>query len=193
MQSKSDKTAISCIILAGGRGKRFNQEDKGLLILDDKPLIEHILGCIKPQVDDIVISANRNIEAYERYVPRVMPDLYDDFQGPLTGIATCLPECQHEWILVIPCDMPKLPGNLVEKLNETDSGKLIVAKAGDHRQLVFLMHRSLKHNLDDYLQHGHQQAMAWIALQQPEVVTFESKAGEFININKPEELASIPG
>lgn len=184
------KQAVSCIILAGGEGKRFNREDKGLVTFKDKPLIEHIINRITPQVDDIVISANRNINEYKKYSQKVIGDKAGGFQGPLTGITTCIPECNHEWILVIPCDIPVLPDNLVEQLSNTSS-KLIVAKAHEQRQLVFLMHASLKYNLDDFLQQGHQKAMSWIELQKPEVVVFEDEAAMFSNINTPDELNSL--
>ena len=186
-----NKTAISCIILAGGEARRFNREDKGLVVFNNKPLIEHVFDRINPQVDDIVISANRNVDLYKKYSAKVTQDKTDDFQGPLSGIAACLPECDHEWILVLPCDIPLLPDSLVEKLSSTDNRRLIVAKANEQRQLIFLMHASLKTSLDEYLEQGHQKAMSWIDLQSPEIVTFDSKDSTFLNINTPEELNAL--
>ena len=58
---------FSCIILAGGEGKRADGMDKGLITYNDKPLIEHVIDAVSFQVDDIVISANRNIENYQKY------------------------------------------------------------------------------------------------------------------------------
>ena len=186
-----NKTAISCIILAGGEARRFNREDKGLVVFNNKPLIEHVYDQIYPQVDDIIISANRNVDLYKKYSTKVVKDVTDDFQGPLSGIAACLPECDHEWVLVLPCDVPLLPDNLVEKLSSTDNKQLIVAKAHEQRQLIFLMHASLKSNLDDYLSQGHQKAMSWIDLQSPEIVEFDYKDSTFLNINTPEELNAL--
>ena len=184
-------TPISCIILAGGRGKRFDNKDKGLIQLNGKPLIEHVIGCIAPQVDDIVISANRNIDDYKKYTDTVIADTDDDFQGPLTGISSCLPTCKHEWILVLPCDTPFLPSNLAERLNAITTTKLIVAKARERRQLVFLMHKSLNENLEKYLQQGHKKVMTWIELQKPAIVEFENDASDFLNINTQETLNSL--
>ena len=186
-----NKTAISCIILAGGEARRFNREDKGLVIFNNKPLIEHVCDQITSQVDDIVISANRNIDLYKKYSAKVVKDVTDDFQGPLSGIAACLPECEHEWILVLPCDIPLLPDNLVEKLSSTDNKRLIVAKGHEQRQLIFLMHASLKMSLDEYLEQGFQKAMSWIDLQSPDIVTFDNKGSTFLNINTPEELDAL--
>jgi len=182
---------VSCIILAGGEGKRFNCEDKGLVTLKGKPLIEHIIDRINPQVDDIVISANRNTDYYKKYSDKVIEDKTANFQGPLSGIAACIPECKHQWILVLPCDIPLLPDDLVKKLAVSDNSKLIVAKAHEHRQLVFLMHVSLKKSLDDFLHQGHHKAMSWIELQNPAVVMFEGEVGAFLNINTLEELKQL--
>lgn len=182
---------VSCIILAGGEGRRFDRKDKGLISLNNKPLIEHIIGCIRPQVDDIVISANRNIDHYKKYADKVIEDIDVGFNGPLSGIVACTDECDHEWILVVPCDIPQLPDDLVKKLCGTDNSQLIVAESNERRQLVFLMHRSLKENLNDFLKQGHKKAMSWIELQTPKVVTFENNDGEFLNINTPDKLTLI--
>ena len=182
---------VSCIILAGGEGKRFNCKDKGLVELNGKPLIGHAIEAIAPQVDDIVISANRNIDEYSKYTNKVIKDATGDFQGPLRGIITCLPECKHEWILVVPCDIPLLPKDLVQRLFDANNSKLIVAKAHERRQLVFLMHASLKNDLGEFVKQGHNKAMTWIELQNPSVVIFKNERGSFTNLNTPEDLGSI--
>jgi molybdopterin-guanine dinucleotide biosynthesis protein A len=182
---------VSCIILSGGKGKRFNRKDKGLVMFNNKSFIEHIIERINPQVDDVVISANRHVDKYKSFAKKVVEDITNDFQGPLAGVAACIPECKHEWILVIPCDIPLLPDDLVGKLIAKNNNKLIVAKANEQRQLVFLMHASLKENLDEFLHQGHHKAMSWIELQNPTVVMFEGEAGAFLNINTPEELEQL--
>lgn len=182
---------ISCIILAGGEGKRFDHKDKGLIKLNQKPMIEHITDRIKDQVDDIVISANRNIDSYKQFSNKVIKDKNNNFFGPLAGVLSCIPECKHEWILVTPCDTPLLPDNLVNRLNKTDDYKLVVAKSQQQRQLIFLMHKSLKENLNEFLLQGHQKAMSWIELQNPKVITFSTADNTFINVNTQSELESL--
>ena len=182
--------SISCIILAGGEGKRFNNADKGLVDYNNKPFIEHVIEHISAQVDDIVISANRNIDNYKKFSSKVICDTTHDYQGPLAGIASCIPHCEHENILVLPCDIPLLPDNLIAKL-VSSKNKLAVAKAHEQRQLVFLMHTSLQNSLNDFLQQGHHKAMSWIELQNPSVVSFECESVAFTNINTPEDLANL--
>ena len=70
----NDSTSLSCIILAGGRGSRVGGADKGLLPYEGRPLIEHVIESVAPQVDDIIISTNRNIVQYRRYSNMVITD-----------------------------------------------------------------------------------------------------------------------
>ena len=58
--------SISAVILAGGRGQRMGGVDKGLVSWQKKPLIEYAIAAIEPQVDQLILSCNRNIEAYTR-------------------------------------------------------------------------------------------------------------------------------
>ena len=69
-----DTTTIkySCIVLAGGEGKRVNGRDKGLIDYKNKPLIQHVLDTVAPQVDEIILSANRNVDAYKSYGYKVV-------------------------------------------------------------------------------------------------------------------------
>ncbi|MEW8383867.1 MAG: NTP transferase domain-containing protein, partial [Candidatus Thiodiazotropha taylori] len=54
MNDRSDYTAV---ILAGGRGSRMGGNDKGLILFDGKPLIEHVINTIAPQVGRLLINA----------------------------------------------------------------------------------------------------------------------------------------
>lgn len=191
MADSSDRPKISCIILAGGKGRRFDHKDKGLIKYDNRPMIEHVIDSIRYQVDDIVISANRNTDIYRRHSDKVYKDDDETFSGPLSGIARCIDECEHDWILVLPCDIPVLPCDLTRRLEASDEDRLVIANAEQRRQLVFLMHRSLKQNLDEFLASGQQRVMAWIEQQNPREVTFDPAAQEFLNINSAEDLAAL--
>ena len=83
---KIDDDNISCIILAGGEGKRVGGLDKGLVSYKNRPLIEHVIHTLQNQVDDIIISAIRNIKKYNQYTATVFNDSASDYRGPLAGI-----------------------------------------------------------------------------------------------------------
>jgi molybdopterin-guanine dinucleotide biosynthesis protein A len=154
--------SISCIILAGGEAKRFNREDKGLIDLNEKPLIAHVIA-----------------------------DQLENFQGPLAGIAAALPYCKHKRVLVVPCDIPLLPNDLVEKLATDNANSLHIVKSGDRLQLVFLMHQDLLPSLNNYLEQGHQKVMDWVDMQNPAIIEFDDAANAFANLNTFNELKQL--
>ncbi len=182
---KADRK-ISCIILAGGRGKRVGGVDKGLLEYKDKPLIEHVINIIAPQVDEIVISANRNAVRYRHYAEKVISDESDNFLGPLAGIDAALPHCDHDWILVVACDTPFLPDDIIDKfLHKQTDNKLYIAESDNNLQLVLLLHRTLHDSIKHSLQEGQLRLMQWARSQQPEPVIFQDDmAFKNFNYNK---------
>jgi molybdenum cofactor guanylyltransferase len=176
---------FSCIILSGGEGKRAGGLDKGLIVYNNLPLVEHVINTVKPQVDDIVISANRHITEYQQYGYKVISDLTQGFQGPLAGIAAALPYCQHERVLVVACDMPNLPLNLVERLAcHLDEQSLAVASVGNHHQLAMLMNQNLIDSLEQQLQQNQLKLIRWIESQPHAIVPFDDTADAFLNLNK---------
>src|SRR5690554_286709 len=78
------------LILAGGQARRMGNVDKGLQKLSNRPLIEWVLEALQPQVTELMINANRNLEDYHRYGYPVLSDQLSGYHGPLAGIATGL-------------------------------------------------------------------------------------------------------
>ncbi len=103
---------FSAIILAGGKGRRVNGQDKGLIEYNNKTLIKHVIDAVTPLSHEIVISANRNIAAYEDYGYPVITDADDDYRGPLAGIAAALQHCSNNYVFITPCDMPLLTSDV---------------------------------------------------------------------------------
>ena len=68
------KTEITGVILAGGKARRMGGGDKGLVDLCGKPLVEHALAALSPQVNAIIINANRNQDRYAVYGYPVVAD-----------------------------------------------------------------------------------------------------------------------
>ncbi|MGD2053808.1 MAG: molybdenum cofactor guanylyltransferase MobA [Gammaproteobacteria bacterium] len=179
---------ISCVILAGGKGRRMGGADKGLAQFKGRQLITHVIESIATQVDDIVISANRNLDQYNELGYAVYADHTDNFDGPLAGIASALPHCKHDWVLVIPCDMPSLPENLVASMAKAASStRLVVINAGGKHQLVFLLHRDLLDSIKRYLGCNQHSVMQWVASVEHQNLDMTINNG-FLNINKPEQL-----
>ncbi|MGD8577145.1 MAG: NTP transferase domain-containing protein, partial [Thiohalophilus sp.] len=76
------------VILAGGLARRMGGHDKGLLEVNGRPMVLHIRDQLKPQVDQLLINANRNQQTYSALTGcPVISDQVGDFAGPLAGMA----------------------------------------------------------------------------------------------------------
>ena len=182
---------ITAVILAGGRARRMQGRDKGLIELSGKPLIQYVIDTIKPQVNEIVISANRNIERYKHFGYQVLSDVQQDFPGPLAGIAAAFQQCKTEHLLVVPCDTPFLPthlaSTLLAQLKQNNVDACIVNDGNRLQPLVALLSSSLKPQLNESIQAGHLKVERWM-LEQTHCIACFSTQNEFININNEDEL-----
>ena len=181
---------ISGIVLAGGLGRRMGGVDKGLQPLHGKAMIEHVLARLAPQVGEIFINANQNLERYGAFGHRVVSDRVGGFAGPLAGLHAGLAAISHPLAVTVPCDSPFLPADLVARLSaHIGTNDLAVAKTGDQPHPVFaLVRQSVAANLEAFLAGGGRKIDAWYASLQVVEVSFDDEAAAFRNINTLEEL-----
>lgn len=108
------RLSIGGYVLAGGRSSRMGR-DKALLELAGKPLVQHAVIKLSRITDDVsILSARPELAAFAPLVP----DLREG-GGPLGGIEAALAHTRHDWILVLPVDMPFLPTFLLELWNSS--------------------------------------------------------------------------
>ncbi len=185
---------IAGCVLAGGRGSRFGGADKGLLDFDGRPLVVHVIARLAPQVDEVLISANRNAPAYAELGRRIVSDTLGDFAGPLAGMAAALRVTAAPLLMVAPCDSPFLPENLVSCLHAAlvEAGaKLATVRTGSWLQPTFaLLDRELLPDLEIYLRSGGRKIDAWYARHACAEVDFGADCAAFTNINSAPELAA---
>ena len=188
--------AVTGVILAGGQGRRMGTVDKGLQQLRGKPMVEHVLERLAPQVDALIINANQNPEAYatlgEPFGARIVPDRLGGFAGPLAGLQAGLFAASTPLVVSVPCDSPFLPEDLVTRLRKglEDAGaELAVAKTGDQAHPVFALARTdVRENLNAFLASGGRKIDAWYAALRFVEVQFADEAAAFENINTTDEL-----
>jgi molybdopterin-guanine dinucleotide biosynthesis protein A len=187
---------ITGLILAGGRAQRMGGIDKGLIPFLGKPLIESAIAKLQPQVETIIINANRNITKYASYGYPVIMDEEPDFSGPLAGFSVALKHCKTPYLLTGPCDSPLLPSNLAQLLiAEMVRGdfELVYAssKEADGKiwaQPVFcLMRSNVQASLSAFLMKGDLKIDRWFKELRSGTVIFEDSQA-FANVNTPEEL-----
>jgi len=181
---------VSGIVLAGGLGRRMGGVDKGLQLLHGRPMIEHVLDRLRPQVGEIVINANQNLERYRAFGHRVVSDAIGGFAGPLAGLHAGLQAITCPFAVTVPCDSPFLPADLVARLQQQlGANDLAVAKTGDQAHPVFaLVRQSVAGNLETFLASGGRKIDAWYAALKVIEVSFDDEADAFRNINTREEL-----
>ena len=178
------------LVLAGGQGRRMGGVDKGLQALRGKPMVAWVIERLAPQVDEIIINANQNVEAYRRFGHPVVSDEIAGFAGPLAGLHAGLKRAKHPLVATAPCDSPFLPEDLVSRLIQSLQGNdVAVAKTGDQPHPVFcVLKKDLAENLEAFLAGGGRKIDAWYAPLRVVEVLFDDEADAFRNINTLEEL-----
>lgn len=197
---------ITGLVLAGGRGSRMDGADKGLQDFRGRPLAQHALARLAPQVGTCMVSANRHLDRYAALGVPVWPDADADFAGPLAGMLSGLRHCQTPYLLTVPCDAPFFPLDLAVRLGErllAEDAELAMAVAPDaeataeatapvlRRQPVFcLLKASLRDSLAAFLRADGRKVGAWAAQHRLAEVVFDQTgaAQAFLNLNTAQEL-----
>jgi len=132
------------VVLAGGLARRMGGGDKGLLELGGRPILDHVVERLKPQVRLSVINANGDPARFARWGLPVAADVLDDNPGPLAGVLTGmdwtvanLPGLQ--WIVTVPTDAPFLPRDLVARMLAAvaaEGAEMACATSGGQRHPV---------------------------------------------------------
>lgn len=164
--------------------------EKGLIDFCGRPLITHVIDIVRPQTAHVLISANRCLDAYAALGARSVPDRWPNFQGPLAGIASTLAEVTTPYLLIVPCDTPFLPRDMVARLStglvENDVNAAVAHDATRMQPLCALMRSDLATDLNAYVEAGGAKAARWWVEQRAVQVEF-SDPSAFVNINTPEE------
>jgi molybdopterin-guanine dinucleotide biosynthesis protein A len=207
MQDTISPEKITGLILAGGRGSRMGGVDKGLQNFNGIPLALHALMRLGPQVETVMVNANRNLSAYESFGASVWPDASADFAGPLSGFLVGLERAETPYLLTVPCDTPRLPLDLAERLATAlvrADADIAMAAAPEVKpdgstevraQPVFcLLKIELSESLVAFTHGGGRKIDAWTALHKTVLVPFDTPADDplaFANVNTLTELQAL--
>jgi molybdenum cofactor guanylyltransferase len=198
---------ITGIILAGGRGTRMGGVDKGLQNFNGMPLALQALMRLSPQVADVMVNANRNLSAYESFGAAVWPDASSDFAGPLSGFLVGLERCETPYLVTVPCDCPRFPLDLVERLSnalqeaQADIAMVSALETQDdgsqslRTQPVFcLLRADLLESLVKFTHGGGKKIDAWTSQHKTVEVPFDKPTDDpraFFNVNTLQELQAL--
>lgn len=189
-------------ILAGGMGSRFGGKDKGLIPWQQETLVKPIVDCLRPHVNHLYISCNRNLDTYRQYCDGVIADESQDFLGPLAGLLALLEASSADYMIISPCDTPLLPQVFVPRMRErlqqhlqaSDNAGAVpigVENGERHHPLHLLLPTSLKHSIRATLAAGDRKMMRWLFQHQPVWVDFSDEALGFANVNDPQAMEEL--
>lgn len=188
------RTDITGVVFAGGQGRRMGGVDKGLVELDGRALVAHVIERLAPQVGELVINANQNRDRYAAFGYPVVADVIPDFAGPLAGLHAAMAAATTPYVVTSPCDSPFLPADLVARLALALAATpldLAVARTFDQPHPVFsLVRTDVRPHLEAFLRGGGRKIDAWYATLRVADVRFDDEADAFRNINTAAELAA---
>lgn len=187
---------VAGVILAGGLARRFGGGDKGLRDLAGRPMLDHVIERVSPQVAGLMINAGGEAARFASYGLPVVADVLEGAQGPLAGILTGLEWAAGEgleWLVSLPSDAPFLPCDLVDRLAaEIQAGAdIAVARSAGRRHPVIAiwpvrLAADLRRAMID---EDMRKIDRWTPRFDTRHVDFESEPVDpFFNVNSPEDL-----
>lgn len=191
-------TEVTGVVLAGGLGRRMSPDgngvNKAMIAFRGRPLIEHVIGRIRPQVASVIINGDPEEPCWRSFSVSVIPDCIPDRPGPLAGIHAGLLAIQTPWLLCVPCDTPLLPPDLVSRLLQAqahaDADRVSVRCGAQAHPVIALLHRSLAAELEQYLAAGGRRIETWLSQGRWVEARFDDEEA-FVNLNTAHELRRL--
>jgi molybdenum cofactor guanylyltransferase len=166
--------------------------DKGLQLFRGEPLVSWSVRRLAPQVGEILLSTNQNLDAYAGFGLRIVPDRIGNRAGPLAGLHSGLATAAAEMLAMVPCDCPFFPHDLVVRLlnplRDRDVDLSYVRTAARMHPVFCVARRRLQPDLEAYLEAGGRKVETWFSTLNAVSVDFSDEADAFLNLNTLEDL-----
>lgn len=192
------RASIAGVILAGGQSRRMGGVSKAFQLLGDRPMVEHVVERLRPQVDCMLLSVGSAAREFENFPIRQVTDLVRSHRGPLAGLYSAMHRLAEEgydgWVLLVPCDAPFLPPDLGQRLlDAAQHQQLPIAAAsyeGEPQPTFSLWHSRLLNDLRTAVLDKGQGGMRQVLRDRPhaEVVYATAPVPPFFNVNTTAQL-----
>ena len=193
------ESGVGGIVLAGGLARRMGGGDKGLLELAGRPILDHVLARLAPQVRFVALNVNGDASRFARWGLPTAPDTLPGNHGPLAGILAGLDWMVANapglsWVATVPTDAPFLPRNLVARMLakvEASGAEMACAVSGGRRHPVaglwpIRLRNDLRHAL---IEDGVRKIDAWTARYRLVETDFGGATPDpFFNVNEEADL-----
>lgn len=200
---------LAGVLLAGGLSRRMGGGDKGLLLLDGRPLIQYAASRLRPQVGAMALNANGDPSRFALLGAPVIADATADFPGPLAGVQAALrwieAEASHpRAVVTVPADSPFIPSDLVERLSAALAGApearvAVAASRGRRHHVIGLWRPEAAETIAAALACGERRAetmvdrLGAVTVPFPDLDAGGRSLDPFFNVNTPEDLAAAAG
>jgi molybdopterin-guanine dinucleotide biosynthesis protein A len=184
---------VSGIILAGGASARLGQ-DKALVEVAGRPLVERVVEVLRPLADEIVLVT----PSPERLVWLGLPAVDDIYPGigTLGGLHAGLKAIANPYGLVVGCDMPFLNRDLLAyMISRAVGAEVVMPRVGRfYEPLHAIYARSVLPVLEQRILDGQRrirQACAGLRTRyigEDEIAAYDPDHLSFFNVNTPEDL-----
>ncbi|MBZ9728377.1 molybdenum cofactor guanylyltransferase [Salegentibacter sp. JZCK2] len=114
---------MEAFVLAGGKSSRMGR-DKGLVRLNEQPMILHVLKEL--QILGISTKIIANNPAYKKFMLPVYSDVIPK-KGPMGGLLTAMENTKAKMVILLACDMPFVTAGAIELLLENANNRQIIA------------------------------------------------------------------
>lgn len=182
---------IAVSILCGGKSSRM-QSEKGLVLYQDIPFIEHIIKAVLPIATEIQLITNAADYDYLEY--KKIKDIELD-KGPIGGIYSALSHSNSDLNLILSCDIPLISTELLwELIDKRDEHHLVtVFSDGDRiHPLIGVYSKKIVPILKDAITHSHLRMMEIIEKVNAQIIKANAEHSyQFRNINSVAELKEL--
>ena len=189
-EHNTSDVCVTGVILAGGQARRMGGVDKGLVKLNGVAMCKIVIDKLRPQVFEVVVNANRNLEIYGEFGVRVIQDETPGYLGPLAGLASAMAAAKTPWVITVPCDGPFLNRDYVDRmLQMTDEDvEIVVARDSDRMQPTYILAKTkLSDSLNEFLQSGERKIDKWFVKHRYAEADFADSPECFLNINTEQD------
>ncbi len=167
-------------------------QDKGLIDFCGRPLIAWVIEALAPQVDEVLIVANRNLEVYRSFGHPVVSDLRPDFAGPLAGFEAALSAAHHDWVLCCPVDTPLLPPDYAQLLSPDATLQATVGSLAGHWEPLFCqLPKASLASLSAALDAGERKTQNWLKTLSPALIELDARIACLRDADDPEALRKL--
>lgn len=185
-------SATVVAILAGGRSRRMGAP-KATVLLDGRPLLDHVAEAARAAGLTPVVVAKRTSELPPSDVPRW--DEPDEPQHPLVGVVAALRRAAAP-IVVVPVDLPRVAPGLLAAIAAHPARLAVVEAAGRLHPLLGRFDPADADALEDAALAGAPvvrtvTALGAVRIGDDEVTRFGEPAQLLLNVNRRDDIGHL--